>query len=84
MTIHWDSFLIVAVVTWAASLFIVGAYSLGVRLLAVGEDSRGAEAKGSPLPARAAAYGCFAMCGIVVLFGIILIVPALSERILGA
>lgn len=79
MAIHWDAFLIVAVTTWACSLFIVGAYSLGVRLLAVGED-----AKRSATPARLAAYGCFALCGIVVLLGIILIVPSLSERILGA
>ena len=79
MTIQWDAFLIVAVTTWVSALFIVGAYSLGVRMLAVGED-----AKGSPMPARFAAYGCFAMCGIVVLFGIILIVPSLSAKILGS
>ncbi|MFL4472583.1 hypothetical protein ACIPVK_01110 [Paeniglutamicibacter sp. MACA_103] len=79
MTIQWDAFLIVAVTTWVAALFIVGAYSLGVRMLAVGED-----AKRSAVPARLAAYGCFALCGIVVMFGIILIVPSLSERILGA
>ena len=79
MTIQWDAFLIVAVTTWVSALFIVGAYSLGVRLIAVGED-----AKRSAVPARLAAYGCFAMCGIVVMFGIILIVPSLSERILGA
>ena len=79
MAIQWDSFLIVAVITWVSALFIVGAYSLGVRMLAVGED-----AVRSAMPARLAAYGCFAMCGLVVIFGIVLIVPSLSEKILGA
>lgn len=79
MNIEWDSFLIVAVVTWVSALFIVAAYSMGVRMLAVGED-----AKGSAMPAKLAAYGCFALCGLVVLFGIILIVPALSLKILGS
>jgi hypothetical protein len=79
MAIQWDAFLIVAVITWASALFIVGAYSLGVRMLAVGED-----AQRSAMPARCAAYGCFALCGLVVIFGIILIVPSLSARILGA
>lgn len=79
MAIEWDAFLIVAVVTWVSALFIVGAYSLGVRMLAVGED-----AKSSALPSKLAAYGCFALCGIVVLFGIVLIVPSLSTRILGS
>jgi hypothetical protein len=79
MAIQWDAFLIVAVITWACALFIVGAYSLGVRMLAVGQD-----AVRSAMPARLAAYGCFALCGLVVIFGIILIVPSLSARILGA
>ena len=79
MTIQWDAFLIVAVTSWVSALFIVGAYSLGVRLIAVGED-----AKRSAVPARLAAYGCVALGGIVVMFGIILIGPSLSERILGA
>ncbi len=79
MTIHWLDFLIVAVTTLVSALFIVGAYSLGVRLLAVAEDE-GRSRSG----ARAAAFGCFALCGIVVIFGIVLIVPALSEKILGA
>lgn len=78
MNIEWDAFLIVAIVTWISALFIVGAYSLGVRLLAVAED----EGR-SPAMAKSAAYGCFALCGLVVLFGIVLIVPQLSEAILG-
>ncbi|MFJ6417194.1 hypothetical protein [Paeniglutamicibacter sp. NPDC091659] len=78
MNIKWDAFLIVAIVTWVSSLFIVGAYSLGVRMLAVAED----ENRSTGL-AKGTAYLCFTLCGVVVLFGIILIVPALSENILG-
>lgn len=78
MTIQWGAFLIVALVTWVSALFIVGAYSLGVRMLAVADD----ENRSTSL-AKGAAYTCFALCGIVVFMGIILIVPALSERILG-
>lgn len=78
MNIQWDAFLIVAIVTWISALFIVGAYSLGVRMLAVAEDDNR-----STTLAKSAAYICFALCSAVVLFGIILIVPALSEKILG-
>ena len=33
--------------------------------------------------ARSGAYACFGMCALVILFGIVLIVPALSKTILG-
>lgn len=79
MNIQWFDFLIVAATTLVSALIIVGAYSLGVRLLAVAED----EGRSRSV-ARAAAFGCFALCGMIVIFGIILIVPALSEKILGA
>lgn len=79
MNIQWIDFLIVAVTTLVSALFIVGAYSLGVRMLAVAED----DGRSRTL-SRSAAYICFALCGLVVMFGIILIVPALSEKILGS
>lgn len=79
MNIEWDAFLIVAIVTWISALFIVGAYSFGVRLLAIADD----EGRRSPKVAKSAAYLCFGMCGLVVLFGIVLIVPQLSDAILG-
>ena len=76
--IDWTAFLIVAVVTWAAALLIVGAYSLGVRLLAVAKD------KGANVGLnKTGAYACFALCGLIVIFGVVLIVPQLSEAILG-
>ncbi|GGL76126.1 hypothetical protein [Glutamicibacter protophormiae] len=76
--IDWTAFLIVAVVTWAAALLIVGAYSLGVRLLAVAKD----EGAKSGLH-KSGAYACFTLCGLIVAFGVVLIVPQLSEAILG-
>ncbi|QCY47437.1 hypothetical protein GcLGCM259_1713 [Glutamicibacter creatinolyticus] len=78
MTIDWAAFLIVAVTTWVAAILIVSAYSFGVRLLAVARDDDRHEDLN-----RFGAFACFAFCGIVVLFGIILIVPALSASILG-
>lgn len=79
MNIQWIDFLIVAATTLVSALFIVGAYSLGVRMLAVAED----DGRSRTL-SRSVAYTCFTLCGLVVLFGIILIVPALSEKILGS
>jgi hypothetical protein len=73
MTIQWDAFLIVAATTWLAALLLVALYASGVRLMAVAED----EGRSRAL-ARTGAYGCFASCGAVVLFGIYLIVPALG------
>ncbi|WP_313813171.1 hypothetical protein [Glutamicibacter sp.] len=76
--IDWTAFLIVAIVTWVAALLIVAAYSLGVRLLAVAKD----EDTSAGLN-KAGAYACFTVCGLIVAFGVILIVPQLSEAILG-
>ena len=78
MTIEWGSFLIVAITTWVAALLIVSAYSFGVRLLAVARDEHSHEKLN-----RFGAFACFGLCGLVVLFGIVLIVPVLSRNILG-
>lgn len=76
--IDWTAFLIVAVITWAAALLIVAAYSMGVRLLAVAKD------KGANVGLnKSGAYACFTLCGLIVAFGVVLIVPQLSEAILG-
>lgn len=78
MNIEWGSFLIVALTTWVSALLIVCAYSFGVRLLAVARDDHSHEKLN-----RFGAYSCFGICGLIVLFGIVLIVPALSRNILG-
>ena len=77
--IEWSAFLIVALVSWVAALCIVCAYSFGVRLLAVARD----EHSNTQLN-KAGAYLCFGVCGVIVLFGVVLIVPQLSQAILGA
>lgn len=76
--IDWSAFLIVALVSWVAALCIVIAYSFGVRLLAVARD------EGSNTSVnKFGAYLCFGVCGVIVLFGVVLIVPQLSRAILG-
>lgn len=76
--IDWTAFLIVAVVTWIAALAIVAAYSFGVRLLAVAKD----EGNSTGLN-KFGAYTCFVISGLIVAFGVVLIVPQLSEALLG-
>ncbi|MFJ2468558.1 hypothetical protein [Glutamicibacter sp. NPDC087583] len=76
--IDWTAFLIVAAITWFSAMAIVAAYSFGVRLLAVAKDG----GRNQSL-SNAGAYACFAICGLIVLFGVVLIVPQLSEAILG-
>ncbi|GAA1414116.1 hypothetical protein AUR04nite_20110 [Glutamicibacter uratoxydans] len=76
--IDWMAFLIVAIVTWVAALLIVAAYSLGVRLLAVAKDEGASVGLN-----KTGAYACFTVCGLIVAFGVILIVPQLSDAILG-
>lgn len=76
--IDWLAFLIVALVTWVSAMLIVAAYSTGVRLLAVAKD------KGASVGLnKTGAYACFTVCGLIVAFGVVLIVPQLSEAILG-
>ncbi|MBF6673408.1 MULTISPECIES: hypothetical protein [Glutamicibacter] len=76
--IDWASFGIVAIVTWISAMLIVAAYSFGVRLLAVAKD----EGRSTSL-SKSAAYACFIVAGLIVAFGVVLIVPQLSEAILG-
>lgn len=76
--IDWSAFLIVAIVTWVSAAVIVSAYSFGVRLLAVAKD----DASSTGLN-KVGAYSCFVVCGLIVAFGVVLIVPQLSEAVLG-
>jgi hypothetical protein len=68
--VDWGSFVLVFVVAFAASVLVVAAYSLGLRLLATGTDGGH-----RPVMATAAAYACIALSGCAVLYGIYLIVP---------
>lgn len=78
MSIDWLAYLVVGVVTLAATLIVVGLYSVGVRLYAVATDRNPAPEDRSRLALiKTGAFACFAVCGVAVLFGIYLIVPAL-------
>jgi len=69
--IDWLAFIVVAVTTLIGAGVVVGMYSLGVRLYAVsGDDARAANKT-----AKWAAFACFTICGLAVLYGIYLIVP---------
>ncbi|ROQ38222.1 hypothetical protein EDF46_1848 [Frondihabitans sp. PhB188] len=65
--IDWGAFVVVALVSLVSAAALVSLYAAGLRLLAV---------EGPVRVARAGAYGCFVVCGLGVLFGIYLIVPA--------
>jgi len=68
--IDWLAFITVAAVALLSSVIVVGFYALGLRLLGPGENTT--------TPARrTGAVACFAVCGLAVLYGIYLIVPAL-------
>jgi len=74
--INWGAFLIVAVATLVSAVVIVGLYSTGVRLYAVSVDER----VPSTRIARVAAYLCFTLCAIGVLYGLYLIVPFFHQK----
>jgi len=71
--VNWIAFLQVAFATVLAALVVVGLYGLGVRLQAVAED----EHRNAAVH-RGWAWVCFALAGVVILFGICLIVPQLN------
>ncbi len=74
--IEWQSFVLVAVVSLVAASVVVTIAAIGIRLV------EGAQHARSEHPARArravvASRILFGICGLVVLFGVYLIVPAL-------
>jgi hypothetical protein len=70
--IDWGAFGLVALVSLVAAAALVTLYAAGLRLMTWSHA-------GSSLPRtkRVGAIVCFAACGVLVLFGIYLIVPAL-------
>ncbi|MEY9260344.1 heme/copper-type cytochrome/quinol oxidase subunit 2 [Brevibacterium epidermidis] len=73
--IEWSSFLIVAVATWVSAVVVITLFSAAVRMRAVHVD-QAAEGNASSL-LRLAYWVVFGVCGLVVLLGVYLIVPAL-------
>ena len=68
--IDWSAFVVVALVSLVSAAALVSLYSFGLRLLTV---------EGRTPARRVAGYACFVLCGLGVLYGICLIVPALHR-----
>lgn len=77
--VDWASIAEVAVVTLVAAVVIVTLYSVGLRLLAVGQPADGEAATGGPsarpIGATIGAYLCIGIGIVAVVYGIYLIVP---------
>lgn len=73
--IEWSSFLIVAIATWVSAFVVIGLFSSAVRMRAVHIDLV-AEGRSNAF-LKAGYWTVFGICGVVVLVGIYLIVPAL-------
>ncbi len=73
MKIDWASLGTVAVVTVAVSLVVVGVVSVGISAL-VSADNRTAAGQ-SGIAARIAGYLCVGVAGLILLYGLYLIIP---------
>jgi hypothetical protein len=78
MNIDWGSLLLVAITTVVAAVAIVGIFSLGVTALTSGGESEsdGAMVQNQPnAAAKLAGYACVGVSGLMVLYGLYLIIP---------
>jgi len=72
MNINWGALMLVAVTTLVAAIAVVGIFSLGVVALTSGAGRAGAVPH---VVARVAGYACIAVSGMLVLYGLYLIIP---------
>jgi cytochrome c biogenesis protein CcdA len=72
--IDWPAFLLVGVVALVSACVVVTVAALGFRLLETGKSARQSGESGRI--SLAVARALFAVCALVVLFGVYLIVPA--------
>ena len=78
MNIDWASLVLVAITTVVAAIAIVGIFSLGVAALTSGgeHESGGTLVQTPPHTlARIAGYACVGISGLLVLYGLYLIIP---------
>jgi hypothetical protein len=78
MNIDWASLVLVAITTVVAAIAIVGIFSLGVAALTSGgeRESGGSLVQNPPSPgAKFAGYACVGISGLLVLYGLYLIIP---------
>ena len=78
MNIDWASLGLVAITTVVAAIAIVGIFSLGVAALTSGGDHESGSTlvKNPPsAAAKLAGYACVGISGLLVLYGLYLIIP---------
>jgi hypothetical protein len=73
MKIDWASLGVVAIVTVVAAMLIVGIMSLGLQSLATA-DQRVADGQTAG-PAKMIGFACIGVAGLIVLYGLYLIIP---------
>ncbi len=73
MRIDWASLGTVAVVTVAVTLVVVGTVSVGISSLVTAENRAAAGA--SAVSAKIAGYLCIGVAGLILLYGLYLIIP---------
>ncbi len=73
MTVDWGSLVLVSLTTVLATVGVVGVVTAGVAALSVGTGKGGTA--GRRLGARAIGWVCLGVAGLLVLFGLYLIVP---------
>lgn len=72
--IEWGAFLVVAAASLVGACVLVSVAALGIRLFESGVRAQAEDPRGGRM-ARAGARALFVLCGLVVLFGVYLIVP---------
>ena len=75
MKIDWASLGVVAVVTLAVTLVVVGIVSVGIASLVTAENRQTAGVSGTS--AKAIGYLCWSVAGLILLYGLYLIIPQL-------
>lgn len=73
MKIDWASLGVVAAVTIAVTLVVVGVVSIGISALVTAESRAASGA--SALPAKIVGYLCVGVAGLILLYGLYLIIP---------
>jgi hypothetical protein len=73
--IEWDAFVVVSLASLLGASVVVAIAATGIRLFDIGIRARAAKPRSGRL-ALLGARSLFVVCGIVVLYGVYLIVPA--------
>jgi hypothetical protein len=78
VNINWEALALVGVTTVVAAIAVVGIFALGVTALTSGAQPVGSNGTVTAQPtvvARIAGYACIAVSGMLVLYGLYLIIP---------